>query len=67
VFDDELKEMYKQTKKVSLDDFSKIAVGDIQKDYLNGLKEKMRNKYQQIRNENSKISEVSLSINIFIQ
>lgn len=67
MFDDELKEMYKQTKKVSLDDFSKIAVGDIQKDYLNGLKEKMRNKYQQIRNENSKISEVSLSINIFIQ
>ena len=57
VFDDELKEMYQEIKKTSLEDFQKIAVGDIQKEYLNGLKEKMRGKYQQLRNENSKISE----------
>lgn len=29
VFDDELKEMFKEAKKLALDDFSKIAVGDI--------------------------------------
>lgn len=35
VFDDELKEMYKEAKKLALEDFSKVAVGDIQKDFLN--------------------------------
>lgn len=29
VFDDELKEMYKEAKKLALEDFSKVAVGDI--------------------------------------
>lgn len=34
VFDDELKEMFKEAKKIALEDFSKVAVGDIQKEFL---------------------------------
>ena len=29
VFDDELKEMFKEAKKLALDEFSKVAVGDL--------------------------------------
>jgi hypothetical protein len=49
-----------------MEDFSKIAVGDIQKKYLEDLKDRMRNKYTQIRSENTKVSEVRLIIYVIL-
>ena len=59
MFDDELKEFYKEAKRYALEDFSKVAVGEIQREFLSNLKERMRNKYLQIKKENSKLSEVN--------
>ncbi len=46
---------------MALEDFSKVAVGEIQKQFLVELKDKMRHKYKQFRTENTKVSEVSIA------
>ena len=63
VFDDELKEIYQSSKKQALEEFNKIAVGEVQKKFLVELKDKFKQKYNQIRKENEKIAEVSTQIN----
>ena len=45
VFDDELKEIYHQSKKVALEEFSKVAVGDVQRQFLVELKDKFKHKF----------------------
>jgi hypothetical protein len=49
VFDEELTEMYREAKKAALDDFSKIAVGDLSKTFLIELKDKMKHRYKLIK------------------
>lgn len=57
VFDNELKEIYIDSKKVALEDFGKVAVGEVQKQFLAELKDKMKHKFNQIRLENEKVAE----------
>lgn len=42
-----------------MDEFGKVAVGEIQRQYLVELKDKIKHKYNQFRNENEKQAEVS--------
>lgn len=51
--------MYREAKKVALDDFSKIAVGELSKTFLIELKDKMKHRYKLIKQQNEKIAEVS--------
>ena len=51
--------MYQEAKKNCLEEFGKVAVGDIQRQYLVELKDKMKHKYNQLRHENEKMAEVS--------
>ena len=60
VFDDELKEIYHSSKKSALEEFGRVAVGEVQKQFLVELKDKFKHKFHQIRKENEKISEVSI-------
>lgn len=62
VFDDELKEIYLDAKKLALDEFGKVAVGEVQRQYLVELKDKIKHKYNQIRAENEKVAEVSNAV-----
>ena len=59
VFDDELKEIYQEAKRLCLEEFTKVAVGDVQKQYMVELKDKIKHKYNQIKQENEKVAEVS--------
>lgn len=49
VFDDELKEIYQEAKRAALEEFSKVAVGDVQRQFLVELKDKIKHKFNQIR------------------
>ena len=62
VFEDELKELYQEAKKLAMDEFGKVAVGEVQRQFLVELKDKIKHKFNQIRNENEKLSEVSPAI-----
>lgn len=64
VFDDELKEIYREAKRIALEEFGKVAVGDVQKQFLVELKDKIKHKFNQIRLENEKVAEVSKMKNI---
>ena len=45
VFDDELKEIYIESKRAALEDFNKSAVGEVQRSYLVELRDKMKHKF----------------------
>jgi hypothetical protein len=60
VFDGELKEIYQDAKKQCLEEFGKVAIGDVSRHYLVELKDKIKHKFNQIRIENEKVAEVSL-------
>lgn len=64
LFDDELHELYKDARKIALEEFGKVAVGDVQKQYMIELKDRMKHKYKQVKQENEKISQVSYPNNI---
>ena len=57
LFEDELRELYKDARKSAIEDFSKVAVGDVQKQFMIELKDRMKQKFKQIKSENEKISE----------
>ena len=42
-----------------MDEFGKVAVGEIQRQFLIELKDKIKHKFNQVRIENEKQSEVS--------
>lgn len=42
-----------------MEEFGKVAVGDVQKQFLVELKDKIKHKFNQIRQENEKVAEVS--------
>jgi hypothetical protein len=42
-----------------MEEFSKVAVGEIQRQFLIELKDKIKHKFNQVRTENEKLSEVS--------
>lgn len=48
----ELKEYYTSAKRKALQFFQKVAVGEIKEDFIDNLKTKMKNKYDQIRQDN---------------
>lgn len=48
-YDHELKDIYDAAKKVALDNFSKVAVGEVKDQFMDDLKEKMKQKYNQIK------------------
>jgi uncharacterized protein YnzC (UPF0291/DUF896 family) len=52
-----LKELYKTSKKLAMEKFNKVAVGDVREDFLKQLKEKMTSKLAYITTENEKSSE----------
>jgi hypothetical protein len=43
-----------------MEEFSKVAVGEVQRQFLVELKDKIKHKYNQIRIENEKVAEVSI-------
>ena len=45
VFDDELKEIYHSSKKSALEEFGRVAVGEVQKQFLVELKDKFKHKF----------------------
>ena len=49
LYDHELKEIYDTSKKQALTHFQKIAVGDVKEQFCDDLKEKMKQKYNQIK------------------
>jgi len=51
-FEAELKDIYSTAKKQALNHFQKVAVGDVKEEYLENLRDKMKNKYQQIKQDN---------------
>ena len=59
LFEEELAELYKDARKIGLEEFSKVAVGEVQRQFLIELKDKMKQKFKQIKMENEKLSEVS--------
>ena len=48
-----------------MDEFGKVAVGEVQRQFLIELKDKIKHKYNQLRNENEKQAEVSSEIRHF--
>jgi hypothetical protein len=51
-YDGELKDLYTKCKKIALDNFQKVAVGDVKEKFFEDLKEKMKNKYLTIKQDN---------------
>lgn len=49
-----------------MEEFGKVAVGDVQKQFLVELKDKIKHKFNQIRQENEKVAEVSVIFKIQI-
>lgn len=45
-FESEIKGIYDTTKREAIDHFQKVAVGDVKAEFMNKLKEKMKDKYQ---------------------
>lgn len=43
-----------------MDEFKRIAVGDVQQEFVNELKEKFKSKFEQFKYDNEKQSSVSL-------
>lgn len=56
-YDQELKDIYYQAKRTAVDHFKKIAVGDVKEKYLEDLKEKMKQKYLNIKTDNEQSCE----------
>lgn len=61
MYEDELRELYRDAKKGSLAFFKSKAVGDIANDYMEDLKVKIKQKYSTIRAENEKESRKTCS------
>lgn len=57
LFEEELLEIYKDARKIALEEFSKVAVGEVQRQFLVELKDKMKHKFKQVKMENEKIAE----------
>ena len=51
-YDQELKDIYNSAKKAAVDNFVKVAVGDVKEKFLDDLKEKMKQKYLNIKADN---------------
>jgi hypothetical protein len=62
MFEDELKELYIDAKKVAVEEFGKVAVGDVQKEFMDQLKDKIKRRFKAIREENERITEVSILV-----
>ena len=60
LFDEELREVYKEARKVAIEEFNKISVGEVSKQYMVELKDRMKQKFKQVKVENEKLSEVSI-------
>ena len=56
-YDNELKDIYDAAKKAAIDNFSKVAVGEIKDQYMDDLKEKMKQKYNQVKQDNAQYCE----------
>jgi hypothetical protein len=56
-YDEELKNIYNSAKKQALDHFLKVAVGDVKERFLEDLKDKMKNKYTQLKMDNDQTCE----------
>ncbi len=54
--EEELKELYTEAKREAMDLFKKKAVGNIAEDFVKELKDKMRDIYQQVKDENERES-----------
>jgi len=65
MFEDELQEVFKEAKKYAMEEFSKVAVGEVKEEYMKELKEKIRNRYESIKFENEKQAEVSSEGHLF--
>ena len=61
MYEDELRELYREAKKGAIAFFRSKAVGDISNDYLEDLKVKIKQKYSTIRAENEKESRKTCS------
>lgn len=48
-YDNELKDIFSNAKKAALAHFHQKAVGDVKDDFLGEFKEKMKNKYNQLK------------------
>jgi hypothetical protein len=60
LFDEELREVYKEARKAAIEEFNKISVGEVSKQYMVELKDRMKQKFKQVKVENEKLSEVSI-------
>jgi len=56
LFEDELREIYKDSRKIALEEFGKVAVGEVQKGFIVELKDRMQQKFKQFKQENERIS-----------
>jgi hypothetical protein len=57
MFEDELRQIYKDARKCTKEGFNKIAVGDVKEEYYAILKDKMEIKYKEYKTENEKTCE----------
>ncbi len=55
--ENELREAYKEAKRMAFEIFEKVAVGEIRNDFIKQLKAKMNQKFQMLSMENDKTSE----------
>lgn len=51
-YDNELKDIYSSSKKQAIQHFTKVAVGEVKEEFMNMLRDKMKNKYAQIKQDN---------------
>ena len=56
-YEHELKDIYSSAKQLAIERFQKIAVGDVKPKYFEDLKEKMKQKYNQIKQDNEQSCE----------
>ena len=56
-YEQELKDFFRDAKKKALDTFLKVAVGDDKEKFLDDFKEKMKQKYNQIKQDNDQSCE----------
>ena len=56
-YDQELKDIYNAAKKAACDHFQKVAVGEVKEKFLDDLKEKMKQKYLNIKADNEQSCE----------
>lgn len=55
--DQELKDFYSSAKKKAMQYFNKVAVGEVKEDFIENLKTKIKNKFEQIKIDNEHSSE----------